>query len=103
MPQWLAAVLVGAAFLIIELLIGAFVYGKLTQKVTTLTDSATRLETSVNILSSMTQKISTIDDRTIDHGRRISNAETVLSGPGGHGERLTALEAWRIEHRAKDI
>jgi hypothetical protein len=29
------------------------------------------------------------------------NVETVLSGTGGHGERLTALEAWRIEQRAK--
>lgn len=101
MPQWLAAVLVGAAFLAVQLLIGAFVYGKLTQKVATLTEAAARLDASVNALSLITQKISTIDDRTVDHGRRITNVETVLSGPGGHGERLTALEAWRIEHRAK--
>lgn len=101
MPQWLAAILVGAAFLTIQLLIGAFFYGRLTQKVSTLSDAAERLDVSVNALTQLTQKISTIDDRTVDHGRRISNAETVLSGPGGHGERLTALEAWRIEHRAK--
>jgi hypothetical protein len=72
---------VWAAFLgtiVVQLIIAAFVYGRLTERV------------------------KTIDDRTIDHGRRVTNLETVLSGTGGHGERLTALEAWRIEARSRD-
>jgi hypothetical protein len=61
------------ATLLVQLLVAVYVYGRLTERVKTL------------------------DDRTIDHGRRVTNVETVLSGTGGHGERLTALEAWRIE------
>lgn len=69
---------VWAAFLgtiVVQLIVAAFIYGKLTEKVKTVTD------------------------RSIDHGRRVTNIETVISGTGGHGERLTALEAWRIESR----
>jgi hypothetical protein len=61
--------------IVVQLIIAAFVYGRLTEKVKTVTD------------------------RSIDHGRRVTNIETVISGTGGHGERLTALEAWRIETR----
>ena len=63
---------------VVQLIIAAFVYGRLTEKV------------------------KTVNDRTIDHGRRVTNIETVISGTGGHGERLTALEAWRIESREKN-
>jgi hypothetical protein len=65
------------ATVIVQIVVAAFVYGRLTERV------------------------KTHGDRTADHGRRISNIETVLTGTGGHGERLTALEAWRIEARAK--
>lgn len=77
MPQWEATLIAAGLICVAQLLTAAFIYGKLTERV------------------------NTVDDRTVDHGRRISNAETVLSGTGGHGERLTALEAWRIEHRGK--
>jgi hypothetical protein len=72
-PVW--ATFIGT--IAVQLIIAAFVYGKLTEKVKTVTD------------------------RSIDHGRRVTNIETVISGTGGHGERLTALEAWRIESREK--
>ena len=73
----MAAFYEAIATIIIQVLVAAFVYGRLTERVKTL------------------------GDRTTDHGRRISNVETVISGTGGHGERLTALEAWRIEERAR--
>jgi hypothetical protein len=62
---------------VVQLLLAAFVYGRLTERV------------------------KTVGDRTVDHGARLSNIETVLTGTGGHGERLTALEAWRIENGKK--
>ena len=55
--------------------------------------------TTVFLYGRLTERVKTTADRTVDHGRRIANMETVLSGTGGHGERLTALEAWRIEAR----
>lgn len=76
MQQWIAT-LIGAGFVVLaNLLTAAFVYGKLTERV------------------------SAVSKETADHKLRLGNIETVLSGTGGHGERLTALEAWRIEHRA---
>lgn len=69
------ATLIGAGVVVlVNLLTAAYVYGKLTERV------------------------KTVGDRTIDHGGRISNVETVLIGTGGHGERLVALEVWRIQH-----
>jgi len=69
------ATLIGAAVVvIINLLTAAYVYGKLTERV------------------------KTVGDRTIDHGNRLTNVETVLIGSGGHGERLVALEVWRLQH-----
>lgn len=77
MPEWVA-ILIGSGVVILgQFVTAAFIYGQLTQKV------------------------KDISGRTDDHQRRLGNAETVISGPGGHGERLTALEAWRIEHRSK--
>ena len=77
MPEWIA-ILIGSAVVVVgQFVTAAFIYGQLTQKV------------------------KDISARADDHQRRLVNAETVLSGPGGHGERLTALEAFRIEHRAK--
>lgn len=63
------ATLIGAGIVaVINLLTAAFVYGQLTQKV-----------------------------KTIDgHDGRILNLEEVISGPGGHGERITRLEAARL-------
>lgn len=72
------ATLIGAAVVVlVNLLTATFVYGRLTEKVRGL------------------------DNKVADHHSRIHNVETVLSGTGGHGERLTALEAWRIEQRGK--
>lgn len=72
------ATLIGAACIVFSnLLIAAFVYGKLTERV------------------------KTVGDRTIDHGNRLTNVETVLIGSGGHGERLVALEVWRLQHEKK--
>lgn len=79
MSQWLATLIAALMIVVTQLLTVAFVYGKLTERV------------------------KTVDDRSVDHGRRVTNVESVLSGPGGHGERLTALEAWRIErNRGRD-
>lgn len=101
MPQWLATVIGIGCVLIVNIVCGAYLYGKLTQQVATLVTGLSQLSEQVTKVSGMTEKVNTLDDRTVDHGRRIGNVETVLSGPGGHGERLTSLEAWRIEHRAK--
>lgn len=69
------ATLIGASVVvIINLLTAAYVYGKLTERV------------------------KTVGDRTVDHGHRLTNVETVLIGSGGHGERLVALEVWRLQH-----
>lgn len=73
MPAWAEILIAAGASVVSQLILGAFVYGRLTEKVKTLAD------------------------RTVDHGARISNVETVLSGRYGHGERLVALEAWRLE------
>ena len=63
-----ATLIVGAASVVIQLLVAAFVYGQLTQKV-----------------------------KAIDaHNTRILNLEDVVSGPGGHSERITRLEAGRL-------
>lgn len=72
MPQWV--VTMSGAILVIfgQLLTAAFIYGKLTERV------------------------KTVDERTVDHGRRVTNLENVQNGPGGHGERLTAIESWRV-------
>lgn len=77
MQQWIATLIAAGAVVLAQLLTAAFIYGKLTERVATVTNDAADLK------------------------RRVGNTETVLSGPGGHGERLTALEAWRIENRAK--
>jgi hypothetical protein len=72
---------VWAAFLgtiVVQLVIAAFVYGRLTEKV------------------------KTVDDRTVDHGRRVTNLETILTGTHGHGERLVALEVWRLARAEQD-
>lgn len=74
MSQWMATLLAAAAVISVQLLVAAFTYGMLTEKV------------KQNA------------DRTVDHGARLSNVETVLNGTGGHGERITALEAWRLLH-----
>lgn len=101
MPQWLATVLGILAVLLVNLLCFAYLYGKLTQQVSSLMTGLQSVSVEVGKIGSLAQQVSTVNDRTVDHGRRITNVETVLSGPGGHGERLTALEAWRIEHRSK--
>jgi len=76
MQQWAATLIGAGAVVLTNLLTAAFVYGRLTERVAAITNE------------------------TADLKRRMGNTETVLSGPGGHGERLTALEAWRIEHRS---
>lgn len=72
MPEWAATLLVGVGVVLINWVITSnaknFVYGQLTQRVEML------------------------DDRTVDHGRRITNIESVVSGEDGHGERLVRLE-----------
>ena len=77
MQPWVATLIGAGVVVFVNLVTAAFIYGQLTQRV----------------------KGHSID--LDDHKRRLGNVETVLSGPGGHGERLTALEAWRIEHRAQ--
>lgn len=77
MQPWVATLIGAGVVVIIHLITAIFTVGMLSQKVK---DTATRVE---------------------NLERRQGNVETVLSGPGGHGERLTALEAWRIEHRAQ--
>lgn len=77
MQPWIAALIGSGIVVLVNLLTAAFIYGQLSQRVK---DTGARTES---------------------HDRRLGNVETVLSGPGGHGERLTALEAWRIEHRAQ--
>lgn len=77
MQQWVATLIGAGTVVLANLLTAAFVYGKLTERV------------------------SKISEQSADHKHRLQNIETVLSGTGGHGERLTALEAWRIENRAK--
>jgi len=47
------------------------------------------LLTAAFVYGQLTQKVKA------DNGR-ISNLETVVSGPGGHGERITALESARL-------
>jgi len=79
MPQWIATLIGAGVVVLANLLTAAFVYGKLTERV------------------------GSISKETADHKLRLGNIETVLSGTGGHGERLTALEAWRIENRAKGM
>lgn len=72
MPEWVATLLVGVGVVLINWVITSnaknFVNGQLTQKVQTL------------------------DERTVDHGRRITTLESVVSGEEGHGERLVRLE-----------
>jgi hypothetical protein len=77
MQAWMATLIGAGAVVLTNLLVAAYVYGQLTRDVKTNSDATSSL------------------------GHRIANVETVLSGTGGHGERLTALEAWRIEQRAK--
>ncbi len=77
MQPWIATATGVGLVVITQLLTAAFIYGKLTERV------------SFN------------SEKTNDHGRRLANIETVLSGTGGHGERLTALEAWRLENLKK--
>ena len=77
MPQW-AAVLLGAlAVIITQALTAAFIYG------------------------SLTERVKTVGDRTVDHGTRITNIERVVSGEDGHSERLVRLEAWQLEEFRK--
>lgn len=73
MQQWVATLIAAGAVVFAQLLTAAFVYGKLTERV------------------------KHNSDETVDLKRRMGNAETVISGSGGHGERLTALEAWRLD------
>lgn len=56
------------------------------------------LLTAAYVYGRLTERVKTLGDRTIDHGHRLQNVETVLIGTGGHGERLVALEVWRIQH-----
>ena len=77
MPQWTPTLISAGVIVIVQLLTAAFVYGMLTERV------------------------KNVSVKSEDHQRRLQNIETVLQGTGGHGERLTALEAWRIEHRAQ--
>jgi hypothetical protein len=77
MQSWIAT-LIGAGLVVLtNLITAAYVYGQLTRDVKANTDST----------------------KALSH--RMTNVETVISGTGGHGERLTALEAWRIEQRGK--
>jgi hypothetical protein len=77
MAEWQAALLVGFAMLLVQLFVAVYYYGGLSRDVKHVTSSVASLE------------------------KRTGNVETVIMGPGGHGERLAAIEAWRIEHRAK--
>ena len=72
MSTFWGTVVVFLGTVIVQIVAAAFIYGRLTERV------------------------KTVDDRTVDHGRRVTNLETVLSGTGGHGERLVALEVWRL-------
>lgn len=56
------------------------------------------LLTAAYVYGRLTERVKTLGDRTIDHGHRLTNVETVLIGTGGHGERLVALEVWRLSH-----
>jgi hypothetical protein len=60
-----------------------------------------QVATAAYVYGRLTERVRTLGDRTVDHGRRITNLETVTSGVGGHGERITAIEAWRLEHLRK--
>jgi len=77
MQAWMAELIGAGVIVLVQLLTAAYIYGQLTRDVKANSDATKSL------------------------GHRIVNVETVLSGTGGHGERLTALEAWRIEQRAK--
>jgi hypothetical protein len=77
MQAWIAELIGAGVVVLVQLLTAAYIYGQLTR--------------DVKSNSEATKGI----------GHRLMNVETVLSGTGGHGERLTALEAWRIEQRAK--
>lgn len=77
MQSWMAELVGAGLIVLVQLLTAAFIYGQLTRDVKANSESVKGL------------------------GHRLVNVETVLSGTGGHGERLTALEAWRIEQRAK--
>jgi hypothetical protein len=77
MQPWVATLLCGGVVVLVHIISTAFLYGQLTRDVKSNSDAVKLL------------------------GTRQTNVETVLMGPGGHGERLAALEAWRIEHRAK--
>jgi len=76
MPQWVAVLIAAGATILVNVLTAVYVYGQLTERV------------------------KSVAQENADHKLRLGNIETVISGTGGHGERLTALEAWRIEHRA---
>jgi hypothetical protein len=70
-----------------------------TTSLTVILGVVVQLVTAAFVYGRLTERVKTIGDRTIDHGTRITNVETVLSGSGGHGERLTALEARRLHER----
>jgi hypothetical protein len=55
--------------------------------------------TAAFVYGRLTERVKTIGDRTISHGTRLDNVENVQGGTGGHGERITGLEAWREESR----
>lgn len=63
--------------LLVQLLVAVYYYGGLTRDVKHVTTAVSSLE------------------------KRAGNLETVIMGPGGHAERLAAIESWRIEQRAK--
>lgn len=48
------------------------------------------------VYGQLTERVQKLDERTIDHGTRLSNTEAVLSGEEGHNTRLVRLEAWRL-------
>lgn len=58
--------------------------------------------TTAFLYGRLTEKVRTALDRTTSHGHRLENLENVQNGPGGHGERLTALESWRLEHLRRE-
>jgi hypothetical protein len=61
--------------------------------------TAIQVITAAFVYGRLTERVKTLGDRTIDHGRRITNQENITSGPGGHGERITSLEVSREERR----
>jgi hypothetical protein len=60
-----------------------------------LSGAVIQFSTAAFVYGRLTERVKTLGDCTVDHGRRITNLENVQNGPGGQGERIAGLETWK--------